>query len=187
MFAASKLVGCICASVVLATTSHAQDLERGALQAVGLFQQACVRFTENPVELRSWIAAYRLPRVPAGQAEIFAAGRPAQVFGASTDDGKLAIISYDDGSCKVMAMSASGVSAERELISVMRRLGSTVTLVADRRRPDGSATQRVYRVSSGVRRWMLSVTIHVHHEAPDMLPQLSLLATGDPGEAVSRR
>jgi hypothetical protein len=50
-------------------------------------------------------------------------------------------------------------------------------VVAKRERQQPAVTQILYRTSVGAQRWLLSVTLHEHRDAPGTLPEIILFAT----------
>lgn len=173
----------ICIQVAFSASAYAQD--RGALQAASLFQQSCIRFTGRTDLLREWIRTHGLSSVPSEQAKVFAGGHPSLVFGASTPDGKMALVSENNGACRVVVEQGAASGVEQALTSILARSGVTVSEVLDRPKPSPEATQRLYRATIGLRHWVLSVTSHDHTDAPGMQPEIILLATVDDGRPLS--
>ena len=162
-------------SYAVPTRVAAQAPDRNTLQTVGLFRMACMRFVGRPNDLRAWIAERHLRR-----AVDLPMGLPArsQTFGASTPDGKLALVSVDDGSCAVVAEHGALALLEGALTGALRQDGVTVVQGRSLEKPDGSSVQHLYRASYGTRHWVLSITSVAY---PDRLagnPEAVLLASG---------
>ncbi len=154
-------------------------------QVVGLFQ-TCMRFTGDTVALRDWIASHHLPPVPEPQAASFlGAISSGQVFGASTASGKHSLVSYDSGACQVIALSGDLRSVQQMLLNKLSGEGVTVTPSLERSEPDGRSTQHMFRAEFGQKHWVLSITSKPHTDAPNLLPELHLMATIDKGTPVS--
>lgn len=153
-----------------------------APQTVALFERSCLRFTGNTAGLRDWIGSYQLPRVPVAQANAFLNGRAGQVFSASNAAGMRALVSHDNGTCHVIAMASDPSVAGEILLANLRRAGAAVTPVLERAKPDGSSLQQMYRASLGSKRWLLSITAKPHSDAPNIAPELTLMATVNPEE-----
>ena len=146
-------------------------------QLVGLFVQACVRFAGDPQALRAWIAAHNLPAVPAAQAVPFLSVGPGEAFGASTLSGKHALNSYDSGACEVIGLADDPAATQQLLLNRLQGLGVLVSRLETKAKPDGSSTQSLFEATLGSRRWLLSLTAKPHSDAPNLQPELGLLAT----------
>jgi hypothetical protein len=170
-------------AIMLCASAHAQD--RGANQAAALFQQSCVRFTGRSDLLRDWVKAHGLPQASPDLAAHFSGGRPALMFGAGTADGKMALVSEDDGSCRVVVEHEDAAGVENALVAILQNSGVTVSSMSDRAKP--GTTQRLYSAAIGSRRWLLSVTSHEHADAPATPPEIVLLATVADGQAPSKQ
>jgi len=148
-----------------------------AEQTIGLFQQACLPFAGDVRGLRDWISAHELPQLPSEQAAPFLGSGSGQVFGASTPSVKLALVSKDDGACEVIAMTGDALVVERILRASLGTLGASVSQVLVQSKPDGSSTQYLFEATLGGRDWKISITSKPHTDAPELAPELRLLAT----------
>ncbi len=136
-FAVAGVLGLLAVSAA-PSAAQVPASDPDAAQVVGLFEQSCMRFAGNTAELRNWIAAHHLPRVPTMQAARSSgsvAGGVGQVFGASTASGNYAVVSYDNGTCQVIAMSGNNLAVQQSLLALLARLGLAVIPVLDRRNP----------------------------------------------------
>jgi hypothetical protein len=147
-------------------------------QIIGLFEQSCMRFAGNPLGLRSWISVYHLPQLSEEQAAPFLGTLgTGEVFGASTSSGKHALVSYDSGACQVIALAGDAPTVKRMLLALLGKLGVSVSQVLVKSKPDGSSTQDLFDATLGARRWIISITSKPHSDAPNLAPELHLLAT----------
>jgi hypothetical protein len=148
-------------------------------QIIGLFEQSCLSFAGNPSGLRSWVLAHHLRQLPEEQAAHFLLGLgTGEVFGASTQSGKHVLVSYDLGPCQVIAMAGDAPTVERMLLALLGKLGASVSQVLVRSTPDGSSTQELFNATLGTRHWKISIISKSHSDAPNLPPELRLLATG---------
>lgn len=156
-------------------------------QVVGLFQ-TCMRFAGNATELRDWIAVHHLPPVPEPQASWFLGSvGSGQVFGASTTTGKHALITYDSGTCQVVAMAGNLDSVQQALLASLARQGVAVTPSLERSNPDNTSTQHMFRADFGQKHWLLSITSKPHTDAPSIPPELHLMASIARGTSTPTR
>ncbi|MBN8890295.1 MAG: hypothetical protein J0I21_09315 [Alphaproteobacteria bacterium] len=152
--------------------------DRDAEQVAGLFVRSCMSFAGDPAGLRHWIAANHLPQVPEGQAAVFlGSAGTGEVFGASNRFGKHALVSFDSGACEVIAMAGDAPTVQRTLLTLLGKLGVSVSQVLVRSEPDGSSTQDLFDAAHGSRHWKVSITSKPHSDAPNLAPELRLLAT----------
>jgi hypothetical protein len=117
----------LAASLVPATASA-----QPAQQATGLLIQGCLPFVGHPAALRSWATRAALPPVPEQARLTFLHGAPGQVFDATTPDGKLVLVSSDDGLCSVVADKLVRQPAIDALEAGFRQAGLTFRLVIER-------------------------------------------------------
>jgi hypothetical protein len=103
-----------------------------AQQLAGLFIQGCLPFTGNPPALRSWAARTGLPAVPEQARTAFLHGASGQVFNGSTADGKLVLVSSDDGICSVVADTVVQRAAVEGLEAGLRQAGLAFRLAIER-------------------------------------------------------
>ena len=159
------------------TLAQVPAADAGAVQLVGLFMQGCLVFTGDAAGMRAWIAARHLPSVPLSDATLFLAGHPGEAFGASNIVGKYALVSWDNGSCQAIAMTGDADAVERTMLAKLQQSGVTVTPLGQKSAPERGAMQRLFKMALGERRWTVSLTTHAHADAPNLAPELHLLAT----------
>jgi hypothetical protein len=162
---------CLC----LAPAAQAED--RGALQAAALFEQACVAYAGQTDALRIWVNARHLPVLAHDTAMIFSQGHPAISYVASTSDGQMVLVSQDDGACRVVVKTGNPPNIRQELTSLLKKNDVKLSTVSDKADAARGATQLLYRATLGQRRWLLSVTSEKHQDAPNLAPQITMLAT----------
>jgi hypothetical protein len=98
----------------------------------GLFIQGCLPFVGNPPALRRWAGQNGLPAVAEQARSAFLHGAPGQVFNASTSEGKLVLVSSDDGLCSVVADKLVQQPAAEGLEAGLRQAGLAFRLVIER-------------------------------------------------------
>jgi hypothetical protein len=103
-----------------------------AWQLVGLFIQGCMPFAGDPAALRAWARQTGLPAVPEQARAAFLHGAPGQVFDGSTADGKLVLVSSDDGICSVVTDLAVQQAVADALEAGLRRAGAAFRLAIER-------------------------------------------------------
>jgi hypothetical protein len=184
-----RIAGALSLLAVSAVPAAAQisTADPGAPQVAGLFEQSCMRFTGNAAGLRAWIASQDLPLVPETGTRFFLGGRRGQVFNASNSLGKYVLASYDDGACKVVVMAADFGAVQQTLLKNLKSDGLTVAPVLRRTDTHGGANQQMYRAALGQFHRLLSITEHPHTDAPDLAPELALIATIDVGTSASEQ
>jgi hypothetical protein len=101
-------------------------------ELVGLFIQGCMPFVGDAAALRAWATHTGLPAVPDPARGTFLHGAPGQVFDGSTSDGKLALVSSDDGLCSVVTDKAERQAVADALEAGFRQAGLTFRLVIER-------------------------------------------------------
>ncbi len=147
-------------------------------QVAGLFLQSCMKYAGNAARLREWVSAHRLPQLPADQAAAFLGSLGAgEVYGASNASGKHALVSYDSGACRVLALSGNASDIQTTLLALLRGQGVTVVPVLARAKPDGSSSQDLFEATLGPRHWRVSITAKPHAASPGAAPEVGLLAT----------
>jgi hypothetical protein len=122
-----------------------------AREAVGLFVQSCLKYVEDPADLRAWIdATPQLRRFPPQQAQAFLEGKRGDVWSAENDAGLFALVVFADNTCSVIAQQASADQVSLVFSEYVRRKGMPLDKVADRREFIRSIDQReeIYRSSS---------------------------------------
>jgi hypothetical protein len=103
-----------------------------APQLVGLFIQGCMPFAGNPAALRDWAARTGVPAVPEQARVAFLHGAPGQVFDGSTAEGKLVLVSSDDGICSVVTDLAVQQAVVDALEAGLQRAGAAFRLAIER-------------------------------------------------------
>jgi hypothetical protein len=103
-----------------------------APQLVGLFIQGCMPFAGNPGALRDWAARVGVPAVPEQARAAFLHGAPGQVFDGTTAEGKLVLVSSDDGICSVVTDLAQQKAVVDALEEGFRRAGAAFRLAIER-------------------------------------------------------
>jgi hypothetical protein len=103
-----------------------------APQLIGLFIQGCMPFAGNPGALRAWAAQAGLPAVPEQARVAFLHGAPGQVFDGSTAEGKLVLVSSDDGICSVVTDQAVQTAVVEALEAGLQRAGAAFRLAIER-------------------------------------------------------
>jgi hypothetical protein len=145
-------------------------------QAVGLFIQTCIPFSEDASGLRKWATDRQLSRLSGELATAFLGDvGKGQAFSASNSTGRYVLLSYDNGTCRVVAEQGDMQVAEGVLLAYLSTHGFAVTPSRSEQR--SGAAQKIYIVTARDRHWTLSVTQHDHSDAPSVQPQLDLLAT----------
>jgi hypothetical protein len=138
--------------VLLAVPSAARA--DAAQQMVGLFLQGCLEFAGNPPDLRAWAQRTGLPPVPEQARAVFLHGAPGQVFDGSTPEGKLVLVSSDDGQCSVVAEKIEGTVGRDALEAGFRQAGLAFRLVIERDDPHQSGVHhREYLAAKDSRGW----------------------------------
>ncbi len=160
--------GVLAIIVLLATPALAQPVAPGrpALQAVGLFEHACLPYAGLAGNLRAWATGKGLRFLPDSISKTMLFGQPGQVFNASTKDGRLGLISLDSGACAVIAPSGDKTEIEAALQGVFSTVQAIVTLISDKTSPDGLVTQRLELVTLKNRNWHVSVTERIPGGGP---------------------
>ena len=66
-----------------------------AREAVGLFVQSCLKYVEDPRDLRAWIdATPQLRKFPSDQAQAFLEGKRGAAWSAENDAGLFALVLF---------------------------------------------------------------------------------------------
>jgi hypothetical protein len=110
----------------------------GADQIVGLFGATCLHFAGDAAAMRAWLTQQGAPQMPAAATTAFLAGRAGQVFDASYQNIKLALVSLDDGGCEAVADEADPA----QVLAVLQQAASDnhVPLTALGAQPGGAPT-----------------------------------------------
>ncbi len=139
-----------------ADSNEAQD---NARQAVSLFLKSCVEFSGNRDGLRDWAKKTGLPELPDSGANTYLYGLPGAVYDASTKDGKLVLVSEDNGSCSTFAKRADGPTVLRELERILRESQVKLDIVGDKPDPkESKLLHREYTASGAKRAWQMLVS-----------------------------
>jgi len=130
-----------------------------ANQVAGLFTQSCIQFAGDAAGLRAWADGTGLKVLPAEAQKHFLHNLPGIVFDASNRQGKFVMISYDGGSCSVVAQLASGPVAIADLERDMNDARIAYKMTGEKSDPDErSLKHREYLASLGQREWLLRVS-----------------------------
>lgn len=123
-----------------------------AREAVGLFAQSCLKYIEDPRDLRAWIdATPQLRKFPPREAQAFLEGQRGEVWKADNDAGLFALVLFADNTCSVLAHQASADQVSLVFSEYVRRKGLPLDKIGDRREYIRSVDQReeTYRSRSG--------------------------------------
>lgn len=175
-----RLAGSLVGSVIMMTgqTFAQSSGDPDAAQVVALFARSCVVYTGNTAGLRGWISAQHLPRVLISQASVFLGPvGPGEVYGASNAYGKHVLISYDSGACQVVAMAGNPSTIRQTLFDLLHTQGFTVSSQSVKSKPELGSEQELFDAALGVRRWKISITSKSHVDAPNLAPEVHLVAT----------
>lgn len=105
-----------------------------AREAVGLFVQSCLKYVEEPEDLRAWIAATpQLRKLSDRQAQEFLEGKRGDVWSASNDAGLFALVLFNDNTCTVIAQQASADQVSLVFSEYIRRKGLPLDKIGDRK------------------------------------------------------
>jgi hypothetical protein len=99
---------------------------------IGLFIQGCMPFAGNPAALRDWAARTGVPPVPEQARVAFLHGAPGQAYDGTTAEGKLVLVSSDDGICSVTTDQVVQKDAADALEAAFRQAGVAFRLVIER-------------------------------------------------------
>ena len=103
-------------------------------EAVGLFVQSCLKYVEEPEELRAWIKATpQLRKLSDQQAKEFLEGKRGDVWSASNKAGLFALVLFHDNTCTVIAHQASADRVSLVFSDYIRRKGLPLDKVGDRK------------------------------------------------------
>lgn len=130
-----------------------------APELVGLFIQGCLPFTGDPAGLRAWAGKNGVPPVPVPEQAraAFLHGTPGQVFDGSAAEGKLVLVSADDGICSAVTDQAASGAVSDALEAGFRQAGITFRLVIER--DDAHNTDihdREYLATKNGRSWRIA-------------------------------
>ena len=134
-------------------------------------------FAGLPRDLRSWIAAHHLAAVGPAATQALLRGEPGEAFWASTSDGKMVLVSNDNGSCSIFLPAADKATVDTALQDYFNSLGSPAAQMDDKTSPDGKAHQTLWMVSVRNRSWLISTTSHAPDDNSGARPMLIIVAT----------
>ncbi|NIA72332.1 hypothetical protein HBA54_27455 [Pelagibius litoralis] len=123
-----------------------------AREVVGLFVQSCLKYVEDPQDLRAWIDSVpQLRKLPASQAKDFLEGRRGDVWSASNDAGLFALAVFGDDTCTVMAQFANAAEVSQVFSEYLQRKKLPIDKVGDQTKFTRGIDQReeTYRSSEG--------------------------------------
>jgi len=105
-----------------------------AKEAVGLFVQSCLKYVEDPADLRDWISATpQLRQFPQQQAQAFLEGKRGEVWSAENDAGLFALVVFADNTCSVIAQQASADQVSLVFSEYVRRKGLPLDKIGDKK------------------------------------------------------
>jgi hypothetical protein len=146
--------------MALAAPARSDDAPNAAAsQVAGLFTQSCIQFAGDAAGLRAWADGTGLKALSAEAQKYFLHNLSGIVFDASNRQGKFVMISYDGGSCSVVAQLASGPVAIADLERDMNDARIAYKMTGEKSDPDErSLKHREYLASLGQREWLLRVS-----------------------------
>jgi hypothetical protein len=119
-------------AVLLAVLIPVTAVAGPAEELSALFLQTCLPYAGRPQALRQWAAREKLPVVPDPARAAFLNGAPGQVFDASNNVGKFALLSSDDGICAVVTDRAGDLDVAQALERGFAEAGIRFRLVIER-------------------------------------------------------
>ncbi len=151
-------------------TALGVDSTREAARLIDLFDQTCLLHAGDAQGLRE---ASRGMHAMTGEAAAHLLVRPGTVYDASTKDGHLAVLSFDDGMCGTVADDVDAGSLLADFAAEMKRRAITVSAIGSA--PSGAA--QPYRLEgAGVH-----LSLMMDMQTVDGRTQASMLATTDGG------
>jgi hypothetical protein len=138
-----------------------------ATELSGLFLQSCLPYAGRPEALRQWATREKLPEVPDPARAAFLHGAPGQVFDASNNAGKFALLSSDDGICAVVTDQAGDLEVAQSLERALGEAGIKFRLVIERDdKLNPKLHHREYLAAKPPRAWrLLAATVHDNGQA----------------------
>lgn len=139
-------------ALLLAFSAPAARADDPAREVVGLFVQSCLKYVEDPQDLRAWIDGVpQLRKLPSNQAKDFLDGRRGDVWSASNDAGLFALAVFNDDTCTVMAQFANAAEVSQVFSEYLRRKGLPIDKVGDQTKFTRGIDQReeTYRSKEG--------------------------------------
>ncbi|MGD0431291.1 MAG: hypothetical protein ABSA58_09380 [Acetobacteraceae bacterium] len=136
-----------------------------------LFMRSCMVYAGAPDALRQWAAQMKLPEVPDPARAAFLNGAPGKVFDASSDVGKFALLSSNDGICAVVTDHAGDQETARELERALTEAGVRFRLVIERDdKPNPKLHHREYLAARKGSAWrLLAATVRDNSPGQAML------------------
>jgi hypothetical protein len=156
---ALRAIWAVLAAVLIPAAAFAGPAE----ELSGLFLQTCLPYAGRPQALRQWAAKEKLPVVPDPARAAFLNGAPGEVFDASNNAGKFALLSSDDGICAVVTDHAGDVETAQALERALSEAGIRFRLVIER---DDKLNPKLHHreylaTGSGPGGWrILAATVH---------------------------
>lgn len=146
-------------------TSQAQGI--GDRQGAGLFVQSCIKFAGQAPALRSWAAERHLPPSPEPMASELKRRDPgASVFVASSPGVQMALISLDNGVCRILMQHGDADRVEGAVFDALAKAGVGNALIRQEERGGPAAKMRLYKANFARQRyWSWSV---VSKEVPGL-------------------
>ncbi|WP_422365913.1 NMCC_0638 family (lipo)protein [Pelagibius sp.] len=123
-----------------------------AREVVGLFVQSCLKYVEDPLDLRAWIDSVpQLRKLSQSQSQAFLSGKGGDVWSASNDAGLFALVVFNDDTCSVMAQFANATEVSQVFSEYLRRKQLPIDKVGDQTKYTRGIDQReeTYRSSDG--------------------------------------
>lgn len=173
------LVSLLLGLAVAGAGAEPADSGGNAAQAVALFAQACVRFVGAPAAMRAWISSYHLQQIPAALGTPYLHGRTGEIFAAPSVAGNLALVSFDDGGCAVLAEHADTLALDQHLQDMLRESGAAVTVLAAGSGRQDTSHRLLLRATLGTRSLRISAVSQAVSRDPAAPPEALLSA--DPG------
>ena len=153
--------------MLLAVLIPAAAFAGPAEELSGLFLQSCLPYAGRPQALRQWATREKLPAVPDPARAAFLHGAPGQVFDASNNSGKFALLSSDDGICAVVTDQAGDVEVAQALERTLTGAGIRFRLVIERDdKLNPKLHHREYLAAKSPQAWrLLAATVHGNGQA----------------------
>jgi hypothetical protein len=144
-------------------------------RVIRLFKQACMRYANNVSELREWAASHFMLKLSPAEAAIFvdeSVGRRALVFEAAAPSGKYVVVSYDNGTCEVVASPANRAAVQQALLANLSEEG--VAVVPDPANAEDTGAR--FHASIALKHWSIAITTRDRADGFGGVPELRLSA-----------
>ena len=138
----------LCLTAAAASAARADQ----ARETVGLFVQSCLKYVEDPRELRAWIDSVpQLRQLSPQQSQQFLEGKRGDVWSAANETGLFALVVYADDACSVMAQRANATEVSQVFLEYLRRKNLPIDKIGDQTKYELGIDQReeTYRSRSG--------------------------------------